>query len=756
MKAAGVILNIFLLFLRPLYADQMSTIQHESYMLPCEDNIVSPTHGMRAETIYMARCMEELHYNHRDLSMLDNKEVLIDYMGELDWHKMFFLQKEVDDFVNRFSPTLDIFVSGGSLMPAFVIFDSYRKCAYARLDWIEKRLNGDWDFSADETYAPDRRKAQWPTSEFEADLLWERRLKYELLNEMMGTEYKLSKEKEDKQDIKVQTDADRDAEALMAAKETISRRYKNLRMDLKDFDSWLVEEIFLNSISHMYDPHSSFLSKSSLDDFNVLLRHFLVGIGATLMDDNGTCVIKELVPGGPASLSKRLKVGDKILAVAQGEDGEFVDIVGMRLYKSVKMIRGEKDTIVRLKIQPIDASPGSYKIVSLVRDEVHLNETRASGEVFSFLDAEKPIKIGVIVLPVFYGDDPNNPEKNANTTSDMKFLINAMKEREISGLIIDLRQNSGGFLEQAITASGLFIVKGPVVQVRDSFGTIENLCDEDSSIDWSGPLIALISSNSASAAEILAGALHDHHRAILVGDPTTHGKGSVQVILPMDQYFNPLHGKDELGAARITIQKWYLPTGGSTQLKGVNADITLPSFEAYLPGKESDLPHALKWDSISAAKFDYEAAAKHNNYYVEKSLIDFLKARADERIETLPEFALLNERIEHFKQNLDEKEISLNLEERRRKSIADLEFKSEVKERLEQLIAADDYKYEKITLGPKADEKPEVFDPQKEDNLPEFDVQLRETLRIMRDWIEKNRQSSEKTIEQNNVPIFIN
>ncbi len=748
MKMLKWIFGVVFLSIQLLQADCGDNTLGDDILIAHEDTIMVPTHEMRAETIYMARCMEELHYNHKDLSMLDNKEILIDYMSELDWHRMFFLQQDIDDFTKRFAPTLDIFVSGGSLMPAFTIFEHYRKCAYSRLDWIKERLKGPWDFSINETYAPDRKEAAWPVNKFEADVLWERRLKYELLNEMIGSEYKLSNNEKEEDE---QFSKERDEEALKAAIETISTRYDNLRMALRDFDSWLVEEIFLNSISHMYDPHSSFLSKSSLEDFDVLLRHFLIGIGATLMDDNGMCVIRELSPGGPASLSKKLKVGDKILAVAQGEEGQFVDIVGMRLYKSVKLIRGEKGTVVRLKIQPIDSEPGNYKIVSLVRDEIHLNETRASGKLFSFGEEEDPIKIGVIILPVFYSNDPNSAEHETDTTADMKYLINILKQRGIDGLIIDLRQNSGGFLEQAIAASDLFIANGPVVQVRDSFGTIENLCGEDDSIDWAGPLITLTSSNSASAAEIFVGALRDHHRAILVGDPTTHGKGSVQVILPMSQYFRSLSDKNELGAARVTVQKWYLPTGGSTQLKGVDVDIILPSFEAYLPGKESDLPHALSWDSIPAAKFDYEKEARQHNYFVEASLVEFLKERVNERLDTLPEFALLNERIAHFNQNLDQKEISLNIEQRRQKSISDMQFKANVKEKLENLIKQDDYKYEKISLLDNEPEESEVFDPQKDDNLPDFDVQMRESLRIMCDWINKNREVSLRNSAQVDV-----
>ncbi|MDR3273896.1 MAG: carboxy terminal-processing peptidase [Puniceicoccales bacterium] len=691
--------------------------------------MIMPTREMRAETIYMTRCMEELHYNHRDISLLDHKAILNDYMAELDINHMIFLQKEIDDFVKRFAPTLDIFISGGSLMPAFTIFDQYRRDAYVRLDWIAKRLQQNWDFSEDGYYVSDRKKEKWPTNQLEADILWEKRLKYELLNEMMNDEYKLSESEEEKR-------PKTDVEALIAATGIISKRYENLRNALKDFDSWLIEEIFLNSLSHMYDPHSSFLSKTSLDDFNVMLLNSLVGIGAVLMDENGTCIIKELCPGGPASLSKQLKVGDKILAVAQGIDGKFVDIVGMRLYKSVKLVRGEKGSIVRLKVQPVDAGPGGCKIVQLVRDEIHVIATRASGKLFKFDLNGKEINIGVIDLPAFYGNDPNSSVQDADTTSDMRYLINKLKKYNIVGLIVDLRQNSGGFLEQAISTSGLFIETGPVVQVRDSSGKIENLCDENESIDWGGPLIALTSSHSASASEIFVGALRDHRRAVIVGDPTTHGKGSVQVILPMNKFFNTFH-ENMLGAARVTVQKWYLPTGSSPQLNGVPADIQVPSFDAYLPVRESDLPHALSSDSIPAAKFDYEERAKKFNYFVDPKIVKKLQKRVEERKDGLEEFKILDERIAHFRENIDRKEISLNIEKRRQKSQADLQFKREIKAKLENLIAEDDYKFEKIRLEDDKDDAPkEVYQSKQDVALPEFDVQLRECLRIMRDWFE--------------------
>jgi carboxyl-terminal processing protease len=725
--------------------DQRTDSQRMAPLRGEGEMVTMPTREMRAETIYMTRCMEELHYNHRDISLLDHRAILNNYMGELDFNRMILTQGEVDDFVKRFSPTLDIFISGGSLMPAFTIFDQYRKAAYARLDWVEKRLQQNWDFSTDEYHVPDRRQARWPATKFEADVLWEKRLKYELLNEMMGSEYKLREADGDGQPVN-------DAEALGAATEIIAKRYRNLRTTLQDFDSWLIEETFLNSLSHMYDPHSSFLSKTSLDDFNVMMSNSLVGIGAVLFDDNGTCVIRELYPGGPAGLSKQLKVGDRIVAVGQDQSGKFVDIVGMRLDKAVKLIRGKEGTAVRLKIQPIDAEPGDHRIVQLIRDKINVIETRAHGDMFEFASADGAVTgIGVITLPAFYGSDHSEDGQNADTTADMRYLIEKLKERGIVGLIIDLRQNTGGLLEQAVRVSGLFIKSGPVVQVRDSRGHIENLCDEDGDIAWDGPLIALTSSHSASASEILVGALRDHRRAIVVGDPTTHGKGSVQVILPMDKFFDPLYDRNALGAARVTVQKWYLPTGTSTQLSGVAADIQIPGVYAYMPTREADLPNALSCDSIPPAKFDYEETARKSNYFVPPEIIAELNGRVERRKSELEEFKILNERIEHFRRNADRKEISLNLEKRREKSLDDLRFKRTIRKRLEDLLAADEYKSEKIgPMGVPAREPPEVFDPQQCNNLPECDVQLRECLRIALDWYrmqcpteEENHESSE-------------
>ena len=364
-------------------------------------------------------------------------------------------------------------------------------------------------------------------------------------------------------------------------------------------------------------------------------------------------------------------------------------------------------------------------------------DTRASGKLFTFDLNGRQVSIGVISLPAFYGNDPNGSEQNADTTSDMRYLIGKLKERGIVGLIIDLRQNSGGLLEQAVGTSGLFIETGPVVQVRDSLGKIENLCDEDATIEWGGPLIALTSSHSASASEIFVGALHDHRRAIIVGDPATHGKGSVQMILPMSKFFNSFHDKNTLGAARVTVQKWYLPTGNSTQLNGVLADIQVTSFEAYLPVRESDLPRALNCDSIPAAKFDYEARAKKFNYFVDPQLIEAVRERSERRKAELEEFKVLDERIAHFRQNLNQRDVSLNLEKRRQEALAELQFKHEIKAKLEELISRDDYSFEKIRLENDAEDTPkEVYDIKQDIVIPEFYVQLRECLRIMKDWFE--------------------
>ncbi|MDR0693524.1 MAG: carboxy terminal-processing peptidase [Puniceicoccales bacterium] len=720
------------------------------------ENSLFPTREMRAETIYMVRCMEELHLEHKTISLLDNRTIMIEFLSELDHGKMIFLQKDVDALVKKFVPTLDVFVSGGSLMPAFNAFEKFRTIFYDRMDWIFAKLDEGFDFSKDDFVSLNRKDCNWPQTVEEANILWEKRLKFDVINEAISLcKLNRSKDKDgdssDKtlipienfgkniREVHGQSDQsmENDVEQFLGeAMVNVKRRYENLRRTYKDFDSWVLQEMFLNSISKMYDPHTSFLSKDSFEDLSTHIRNSLIGIGAELRDEKGECTINKLVPGGPAKLSGEIKVGDKIVAIAQGDDGEFVDIVGLRLYKTVKLLRGKKDTVVRIKLETVS---GDTKVVRLVRDHIKLNATRAKAKYFELKRGDNVAKIGVIELPSFYGDANPNNEQCVHADRDVETLLEMLKDRGIDGLILDLRQNGGGLLNQAVSIAGLFIKTGPVVQVKDSFGRIEQFYDENDDIDWGGPLIVLSSSMSASASEILIGALHDHRRAIIVGAEATYGKGSVQIALDMNTFFNSLSGNKDLGAAYITVQKWYLPTGISTQLKGVPADIKLPSLDECFHKREADYPWALNCDTIPPIEFDYDNGLESNRCYVTDDLISKLYEKSKVRQNSLEEFALWNKRVKHYDGIVNRKEFSLTIATRIEENKLEDAFNDEMNKEIKTLAKLKNYYCEDIILPDVVrDDSGDVEEKPEEDidGIVMFDTNLRECVRITADWIE--------------------
>jgi carboxyl-terminal processing protease len=692
--------------------------------------------------------MEELHLEHKTISLLDNRTIMIEFLSELDPGKMIFLQKDVDGLVKKFVPTLDVFVSGGSLMPAFNAFEKFRTLFYSRMDWVLAKLDKGFNFSKDDVIVPNRKNYNWPQTEEEANVLWKKRLKFDVLNEAMSL-YKLDKPKDKNDDLSNETftqienieekcnqpTEDDIEKKLEEATKNVKRRYENLRRTYKDLDSWVLQEMFLNSISKMYDPHTSFLSKDSFEDLSTHIHNSLIGIGAELRDENGVCTINKLIPGGPAKLSGEIKVGDKIIAVAQGDDGEFVDIVGLRLYKTVKLLRGKKNTVVRVKLETVS---GDAKVVRLVRDNVKLNATRAKAKYFELKRDDDMVKIGVIELPSFYGDANQNDEQCTYADKDIKTLLEVLKSRGIDGLILDLRQNGGGLLNQAVSVAGLFIKTGPIVQVKDSFGKIEQFYDEDESIAWEGPLIILSSSMSASASEILIGALHDHRRAIIVGAKATYGKGSVQVVLDMNTFFNSLNGNKDLGAAYITVQKWYLPTGTSMQLKGVPADIKLPSLDECFHKREADYPWALSYDTITPIEFDYDSGLKNNQCYVSDDLILSLSENSKARQKSLKEFTTWDERIKHYDGIVNRKEFPLKIATRIEENKLEDAFKHAMNKEIEMLGKLQNYYCEDIMLPDiVCDDNTDTEEEPEEDidGIMIFDTNLRECLRIIADWI---------------------
>ncbi|MFT3782484.1 MAG: carboxy terminal-processing peptidase [Nibricoccus sp.] len=684
----------------------------------------SPTLTREIQTL-IGVLLEQYHYNHENVHPSAYGQVIPDFMGELDGQRLFFLSTDKDAFTKRYPANwLYNNVSMlGKIDPAYEIYNVYATRAEARIKWIFEELKKDVDLSSKDTYFLDRSKGNWCANQQEADDLWRKRLKFEILQDMLNKK------------------------TLEEAKTNIRKRYERMLKNLEDIEAEELSEWFLSVITRLYDPHSTYFSPSTFDDFGIQMRLQLVGIGAVLGMEEDYCVVKEIVTGAPADLSKQLMPNDKILFVGQNDD-EPVEVIGMKLRKIVNLIRGQKGTKVRLIVQPASATdPSVRKEIVFTRDVINLDSARARGAIFDLPDGKgKTVPIGVITLPAFYGPDGSSQatgdggDKNS-ATKDVAELIKQLQKVGIQGLVLDLRQNGGGLLSEAIDLTGLFIKQGPVVQVRSYYGDVKVDSDENPRIDYTGPLAVLVSRFSASASEIVAGALQDYGRAIVVGDSSTHGKGSVQTVLEMKTVLSDLaFTSAKTGAAKITVQKFYLPDGHSTQLRGVVPDIVLPSIDEYLPIGEKDLPHALAWDEISSSKFDGKR--------LDAKVLTPLREASLKRQSSLDEFDFLKKNIDWFKTRQETKSVSLNLDERKSQKEADSAFRKTMEKEKDHL-AQSNYPFREFTLGvaptKKAEKKPADDDDAElsaiaEEGYKRFDPHLRETMRILFDAIELGRK----------------
>ncbi len=469
----------------------------------------------------------------------------------------------------------------------------------------------------------------------------------------------------------------------------IARRYERLQRNVHEEDQPEQVKLFLAALAQTYDPHSEYLSKADLKNFSINMGLSLVGIGAMLRTEDGYAKIESLVPGGPAQRHGGIKVGDRITAVAQGP-ADFADVRDMRLDKVVEMIRGKKGTKVRLLLIPSDAAdPSKRKTIELVRDEIKLKDQEARADIIIKKDRNgDPVKLGWITLPSFYADMERHQK---STTKDVLALLNRLKKEKIGGLVIDLRRNGGGSLEEAISLTGLFLKSGPIVQTKGSNGNIVVSSDPDPGVAYTGPLVVLTSRQSASASEIFAAALQDYGRALIVGDKNTFGKGTVQTILEIGRFTSLLgSASKEDGALKLTIQKFYRVAGGSTQLNGVASDIVLPSLTDLPEFGEGSLKNALPYDEVPKARFSMWSEPP-------TVYLDELKRRSNGRIQENPEFHYVMEDMERLRKKIDENRISLNEDLRRSELNEDKERKeARSKDRLAR--ANDDTKTYRITL----------------------------------------------------------
>ena len=487
------------------------------------------------------------------------------------------------------------------------------------------------DFSSNKTVQIDRKKAPWPANTEEADKLWADRIEAELLQEHLNEH------------------------PVNPPPKVVTKRYEQFRKDIMEQNDEDVIRTFLIALSESYDPHSEYMSPSDMENFNIQMKLSLVGIGAVLRPDDGYARIVEVVPGGPADKDGRLKANDRVAAVAQGKE-PFEDVVDLKLDKVVEKIRGAKGSLVRLQVIPANATdPSKRTVIEITRDEVKLKESEAKGEVIDAKDADgKTQRIGWLTVPSFYAEMERHGQGDAkSTTKDVRRILERMKKEGIEGLVIDLRRDGGGSLEEAINLTGLFVGPGPVVQAKDSNGRVTVSEDNEVQPFYSGPVVVLANRLSASASEIFAAALQDYGRAVIVGDQRSFGKGTVQTLLDVGKFMPIFHSQSsDAGSLKLTIQKFYRVSGGSTQHRGVISDIVIPSTTDTPEIGEGSLPNPLAYDEVdpqSIKKFNFTAP-----------FIDSLRQHSESRVAKEPEFHFIQEDMKILRQRLDQNVLSLS------------------------------------------------------------------------------------------------
>ena len=686
-----------------------------------------PSPIMVDETKWLLNALEKAHYKKLSIEDLNEKLFLENYLKNLDKQKLFFTAQDLEEFILRYEPTLLTYLKQGNLFPAFEIYDSYRKNALSRLNQSINLLSGIPKLDNNQSYQVDRSDSEWAHTIQHLDDVWKKLISYEFTNEL------LTQVDDNETSLELTQFTQR---KRLDALEKIKKKYERWHKNITEFEASDVQELYLSTLTQMFDPHTSFLNIKEKEKFDQAMHNEFVGIGAVLTDEDGYCTIKELLPGGPAEASRELEAEDVILQVAQ-EGGEFVDVVEMKLSKIVDLIKGPKDTIVSLKIRPIK-SPSSTKVVKIVRDKIKLTANLASASVYNIENDRDNLVFGVIELPSFYGSSGEGHK----ATDDVEELIEVLKEEAIQGLILDLRRNGGGYLSEAVNLAGLFISRGPVVQVKSSDGKIRKKFDFNPKLAWDGPLIILVSRYSASASEIVAGALKNHRRAIIVGDKSTHGKGTVQSLIPMNLPFSMGVQDGKRSAAKITIQKYYLPSGESTQLTGVTSDISMHSINEYLPIGESDLDNALAWDKIPEVNFRRpEGEFKYNE--VE---INLLRRLSEKRQQQEKEFQYLEKSISWFKEKREQKVVPLSLSQRLNEKAIDSNRSQILSDEFDSLkmlsfpsreivlqVVKDQKEKSMAIRGLSNDEQNSTKDKYTQSDT--LDIRLHESLRILRDWV---------------------
>ena len=666
-------------------AHAVSKAQQWDYLQPDRDQMIA--------SLNVVELLKRHHYSKPPLDDAGSRKMYAGYLKMLDPARMYFTAEDIKAF-DRWETEFDDFLKAGNLKPGYAIYkqqltrlDQYLEYALGELNQGIDKI----DFSIVESFETDREKAQWAPNDAALKDLWRKRLKDEVLR------------------LKIANKEPKAIETLLI------KRYKNQQKRLQQTRSEDVFQSYINAFAQTYDPHTTYLSPDNAENFDINMSLSLEGIGAMLQGDNEHVKIVRLIPAGPAEKSKLVAPADKIIAVGQGKK-ELVDVIGWRLDEVVKLIRGPKGSQVRLEIIPASNAPNDQtsKTVTITREAVKLEEQAAKKSILNLDQDGRKVKLGVIEIPAFYLDfkayRSGDPEYKS-TTRDVKRLITELQKEHVEGIVIDLRNNGGGSLQEATELTGLFIEQGPTVLVRNSDGRIDVLADEQEGIFYKGPLTVLVNRLSASASEIFAGAMQDYHRALIIGGQT-FGKGTVQTIQPLNH-----------GELKLTLAKFYRVSGQSTQHQGVIPDISYPADMDITEIGESALPEAMPWDSIKPALTPASDPFK--------PFISELKARHDARTDNDPDFVFSRARLALNQRLMQDTKISLN-EIERRAQYAKIEQKQLDIENARRAKKGE----EPLKTMIKDDEEDHLAVAEDDKKLkPEDDAYLAETGRILLDWL---------------------
>lgn len=618
---------------------------------------LSPTQDQSMEARLVAGLLTQYHYEKIPIDDKLSTIIYDDYLSSLDVNKHYFLKEDIEGF-RKYRERLDDHIKLGYLLPPYEIFNVFRERFMERMDYVENELSYDFDYDKEEFLIVNADSVDYPSSTEELNDRWRKLIKSQAL------------------DYKLDDKADTTIERL------IKERHARLKQTIGDYESRDVFQLYMNTFAEGFDPHSSYFSPVTSENFKIRMSQSLEGIGATLTTDGNYTRVASVVPGGPAFESKVINTDDKILAVAQGEEGEFVDITGWRLDDVVQKIRGPKGTTVRLKI--IEAgtpvSSGAPLEITIIRDKIKLDNQVPYAEVKEVYRDGNQYNVGIITIPSFYlnfEDMRAGIKDYGSTTRDVKAILDTIKS-EVDGIVIDLRSNGGGSLQEAIELSGLFIEKGPVVQIRDSDGSIELGEDEDKEIYYDGPLTVLTNRFSASASEIFSGAIQDYKRGVVIGE-NTFGKGTVQNLISLNQFVPKV--EDTLGQVKLTLAKYYRINGSSTQHKGVRPDIKMPSPYTSKAFGESSYQRALEWDQIESS--NYEPSNQ-----IDENIIAKLNEKHEKRLKEEQYLRNLKNEVDEAVNIQSMYRISLNIDKRKEENEAAMERRNAANE-LNDKISAD-------------------------------------------------------------------